>query len=179
MGTTSSKTRTDKRKAKHRLNTKQCIFVLAVLEGANNTEAARRANYKHPRKAGCRLLTNVDVAAAIEQGRFDIALRAEVTQDWLVERSKEILRRALTPVRALDRYGKPTGPEMRQLGAANTAIFNLAKLTGFWVDKRAEAPANLAEELFRAIGAKPMKLIEHDDTERPVGEISGPSPASE
>ncbi len=114
-------------------------------------------------KAGCRLLTNVDVAAAIEQGRFEIALRAEVTQDWLVEQSKEILRHAMTPIRALDRYGKATGPEMRQLGAANTAIFNIAKLTGHWVDKRAEAPPNLAEELFRAIGARPLKLIEHEN----------------
>ncbi len=107
--------------------------------------------------------------------------RAEITQDFLVEQTLTILEHALTPVRALDRYGKPTGPEMRQLSAANTAIFNLAKLTGHWFDKRAEAPPNLAEELFRAIGARPLKLIEHEDdaTERPVGEISGPSPASE
>ncbi len=89
-------------------------------------------------------------------------MRAEVTQDWLIEREKEILAHALTPVRALDRYGKPTGPEMRQLGAANTAVFNIAKLTGLWVDRGAVAPPSLAAELFEAIGARPMKLIEHD-----------------
>ncbi len=153
---------TDKRKAKHRLNTQQRIFVLAVLEGANNTEAARRANYKHPKQAGSRLLTNVAVAAAVEQGRFEIAQRAEIDQDFLVEKTLMILEHALTPVRTKDRYGKPTGPEMRQLGAANTAIFNLAKLTGNWVDKHADAPPNLAEELFRALGARPMTLIEQD-----------------
>ncbi len=45
-------------------------------------------------------MTNVDVAAAIEQGRLEIALRAEVTQGWLVEQSKDILRRAMTPIEA-------------------------------------------------------------------------------
>ncbi len=103
MNATLSTTRTGKRTAERKLNTKQRIFVLAVLGGANNTEAARRADYKHPRKAGCRLLTNVDVAAAVEQGRLETAMRAEIDQDWLIEQSKEILRRALTPVRALDR----------------------------------------------------------------------------
>ncbi len=64
-------------------------------------------------------MTNVDVAAAIEQGRLEIALRAEVTQDWLVEQSKDILRRAMTPIEAAmraderlaagDRREKPCG----------------------------------------------------------------------
>ncbi len=57
---------------------------------------------------------------------------------------------------------QPVLGEMRQLGAANTAVFNLAKLCGLWVDKRAEAPPNLVDELFQAIGAKPMKLIEQE-----------------
>ncbi|MEE8214340.1 MAG: hypothetical protein V3R79_07130, partial [Alphaproteobacteria bacterium] len=99
-------------------------------------------------------------AIALQQSA--IGLRNEITQDWLVAQSMEILRHALAPVQSKDRYGKPTGPEMRQLGAANTAIFNLAKLTGNWVDKRAEAPPNLVDELFQAIGARPMKLIEQE-----------------
>ena len=161
MSTSSSNTHADKRKDKHGLNAQQRIFVLAVLEGANSTEAARKAGYSDP-NYGRQLITKGNVSAAVEEGRLDMAMRGDVTQDWLVEREKEILAHALTPIRALDRYGKPTGPEMRQLSAANTAVFNLAKLCGFWVDKRADAPPNLAEELFRAIGARPMKLIEHD-----------------
>ena len=145
-----------------KLNPRQRIFVLAVRTGANSTEAARKAGYSDP-NYGRQLITKPNVQSALQQSQSEAALRADVTQDWLVEQTKIILRHALTPVRTKDRYGKPTGPEMRQLGAANTAIFNLAKLTGHWVDKRAEAPPNLAEELFRAIGARPMKLIEHDD----------------
>ena len=162
MIATSSTTRTDRRKAKRKLNTQQRIFVLAVLEGANNTEAARRAGYKHPGQAGARLFKNVKIAATVQQGQREIALRAGITQDFLVEQTLTILEHALTPVQSKDRYGKPTGPEMRQLGAANTAIFNLAKLTGHWVDKHANAPPNLAEELFRAIGLRPLKLIEQE-----------------
>ncbi len=108
------------------------------------------------------MLSKAAIQAAIEEGKAALAERNEVTQDWLVEKTKEILRHALTPVRTKDRYGKPTGPEMRQLGAANTAVFNLAKLCGLWVDRGATAPPSLAAELFEAIGAKPMKLIEHD-----------------
>ena len=166
-------------KARTELNPKQQRFVLAVLEGKTQEAAAREAGYKH-KNYGRRLVSFCNVKAAIQQGQCEIAQRAEIDQDFLVEKTLTILEHALTPVRMKDRYGKPTGPEMRQLGAANTAIFNLAKLTGHWVDKRADAPPNLAEELFRAIGARPLKLIEHenDTAEQSVEEISGPSPAS-
>ncbi len=145
--------------AKNELNTRQRCFVLAVREGANHTEAARRANYKHPGQAGARLFKNVKIAAAIQQDQLEAAMRAGITQNWLIERSKEILAHAMTPVQALDRYGKPTGPEMRQLGAANTAIFNLAKLTGHWVDKSAAAPPNLAEPLGRLGPVPPVGAV--------------------
>ncbi len=161
MKSISSATRTGRRTAKHGLNPQQQIFVLAILEGVNSTEAARKAGYSDP-NYGRQLITKDNVSAAVEEGRLDAAMRAEITQDWLIEREKEILAHALTPVQAKDRYGKPTGPEMRQLGAANTAVFNLAKLCGFWVDKRADAPPNLAQELFEAIGARPMTLIEQE-----------------
>ncbi len=161
MTAKSATPRTEKQKAKHGLNAQQRLFVFAILAGVNSTEAARRAGYSDP-NYGRQLITKDNVSAAVEEGRLDAAMRAEITQDWLIEREKEILAHALTPVQSKDRYGKPTGPEMRQLGAANTAIFNLAKLTGNWVDKHATAPPNLAQELFEAIGARPMKLIEQD-----------------
>ncbi len=170
MSTTSSKTRTDKRTAKPRLNPKQQLFVLGILEGQTQEAAAREAGYKH-KNYGRRLVSFCNVKAAIEAGKRGMGERSEITQDWLVEKTKEILEYALTPVQAKDRYGKPTGPEMRQLGAANTAIFNLAKLCGFWVDRGAVAPPSLAAELFEAIGARPMTLIEHDPEDEAGGEL--------
>jgi len=125
---------------------------------------------KPDRHHAARLATKGHIKARIAFLQSQVAERAEIDQDYLVEKTKEILRHALTPVRAKDRYGKPTGPEMRQLGAANTAVFNLAKLCGLWIDKKAEMPANLAQELFEAIGAKPMKLIEHDPDDKADGD---------
>ncbi len=154
-------------KATAELNPRQQRFVLAILAGKTQQAATHEAGYKDP-SYGRQLIAKPHIRAAVQQGKLETALRAEIDQDWLVEREKEILAYALSPVRALDRYGKPTGPEMRQLSAANTAVFNIAKLTGHWIDKRADMPANLAEELFEAIGARPMKLIEHepeDETE--------------
>ncbi len=149
-------------KATAELNPKQQRFVLAILEGKTQEAAAREAGYKN-KNYGRRLVAYcTKVNEAIAQGQRETGERSEITQDWLVEKTKEILEYALTPVQAKDRYGKPTGPEMRQLGAANTAIFNLAKLCGLWVDRGATAPPSLAAELFEAIGARPMKLIEQD-----------------
>ncbi len=143
------------------LNPRQQRFVLAILERKTQEVATLEAGYKHP-SYGRKLVAKAHIQAAIQQGQREIGERNEITQDWLVEKTKEILEYALTPTPTKDRYGKPTGPELRQLGAANTAVFNLAKLCGFWVDKHATAPPNLAQELFEAIGARPMKLIEHE-----------------
>ena len=146
------------------LTPKETRFKDFYLVNLNATKSAALAGYsnKTARQQGSRLLSKAAIQAAIAEGEAALAERNEVTQDYLVEKTKEILEHALTPVQAKDRYGKPTGPEMRQLSAANTAIFNLAKLTGHWIDKRADMPPNLAQELFEAIGARPMTLIEHE-----------------
>ncbi len=177
MSTKLSATRTDKRKAKHGLSPQQHIFVLAIkplantrherfsqllFEGKTADNAYATAGYKPDRHHAARLATKGNIRARVAFLQSQVAERNEITQDFLVEQTLKILEFALAPVPTKDRYGNPTGTLMRQLGAANTAIFNLAKLTGNWVDKRAEMPANLAQELFEAIGAKPMKLIEHD-----------------
>ncbi len=177
MSTKSSTARTDKRTAKQGLSPQQHIFVLAIkpltntrherfsqllFEGKTADEAYTTAGYKPDRHHAARLATKGHIRARIAFLQSQVAERNEVTQDWLVERQLEILELALAPVRAKDRYGKPTGPEMRQLSAANTAIFNLAKLCGLWVDRGAVAPPSLAAELFEAIGARPMTLIEQE-----------------
>jgi phage terminase small subunit len=51
-----------------KLRPKHKAFVLAYLDTLNATEAARRAKYEHPMQQGSRLLRNVEVAAAIEEG---------------------------------------------------------------------------------------------------------------
>lgn len=50
------------------LTAKQALFVEHYLDCLNATEAARRAGYAEPRQQGSRLLTNVNVAAAVSAG---------------------------------------------------------------------------------------------------------------
>lgn len=50
------------------LPAKRRKFALEYLACLNATEAARRAGYRTPRQEGSRLLTNADIAAAVEAG---------------------------------------------------------------------------------------------------------------
>lgn len=69
------------------LNPKQQRFVDEYLIDLNATQAAIRAGYS-PRTAkqqGQRLLTNADVAAAVERARALRSERCELTQDYVVK----------------------------------------------------------------------------------------------
>jgi phage terminase small subunit len=50
------------------LTGKQRVFIEAYLDCLNATEAASRAGYAKPRQQGSRLLTNVDIRAAVDEG---------------------------------------------------------------------------------------------------------------
>jgi hypothetical protein len=74
------------------LNPKQQRFVAEYLKDLNATKAAIRAGYseKTAKQIGSRLLTNVDVAAAIEAGQGKIAAKLEITAEALVRDVIEI-----------------------------------------------------------------------------------------
>ena len=86
---------------------KQARFVEEYLIDLCATQAAIRAGYsKHTAKSqGQRLLTNVDIQAAVQKGQAAIAERNGVTLDWLIAEFKKnhALAREGNPV--LDRYG--------------------------------------------------------------------------
>ena len=71
-----------------RLTGKQRVFVEAYLDCLNATEAARRAGYAEPRRQGSRLLTSVDIKAAIDAG---FATRA-MPKDEVLTRLAEMAR---------------------------------------------------------------------------------------
>lgn len=73
-----------------KLNPKQTRFVQEYLIDLNATQAAIRAGYskKTARSIGQRLLTNVDIAAAISEAQKTIAERVGITLErWLNELS--------------------------------------------------------------------------------------------
>lgn len=63
-----------KRRAK--LTNRERLFIEYYLACWNATEAARLAGYAHPRQAGSRLLSNVDIQAAIEARIGQVAMQA-------------------------------------------------------------------------------------------------------
>ena len=116
---------------------KQTRFVQEYLIDPNATQAAIKAGYskKTAEHQASRLLGYVGIAAAIAEGHQATAKRAEITQDWLIQEFKENHRLAREGNPVMDRYGKPTGDHMRQIGASNKALESIAVITGFWVSK--------------------------------------------
>lgn len=119
------------------LNPRQQHFVQEYLKDPNATQAAIRAGYsaKTAYSQGQRLLKHVEVAAAIQAGQARIAERAEVSLDWLIGEFQENHKLAREGNPVIDRYGKPTGGVMRQIGASNKALESIAVITGYWVNK--------------------------------------------
>jgi len=158
-------------KDKNGLTDKQRRFVQEYLIDSNATQAAIRAGYskKTAHAIGQENLRKPMIAEAVASGQAMLAEEAEITLNWLVGQSQKILRHAMTPVRAKDRYGKPTGPEIRQLSPANKAIENIAKLTGFWIERSATLPVDSWSELMGLVSGKTANILKYGqnrDTEQ-------------
>lgn len=68
---------------------KQKRFVKEYLVDLNATAAARRAGYKDP-NIGRQLITKNNVSEAIQRAIADRNERTEITQDYVIEKLKEI-----------------------------------------------------------------------------------------
>jgi phage terminase small subunit len=70
------------------VNDRQTLFVEAYLRNPNATQAAIEAGYsaKTAKQQGQRLLTNVDVSAAILAAKRGRSQRTQVDADWLLDR---------------------------------------------------------------------------------------------
>ena len=74
---------------------KQEHFVAEYLIDLNATQAAIRAGYskKTAKSQGQRLLTNVDIAAAVARAQGDRTERTNITQDYVLESIFEAMER--------------------------------------------------------------------------------------
>tara|TARA_Y100001972_G_scaffold108343_1_gene138281 strand:- start:252 stop:695 length:444 start_codon:yes stop_codon:yes gene_type:complete len=112
------------------LNWRQSKFVAEFVEHGNATQAAQTAGYSHPKQQGSRLLTHVDVQAAIEAHKRQLMARAVDKHDWLMDRLEV---EALDPensdasrVRSLELIGKVIGafaPEKQQIETVSSGFF--------------------------------------------------------
>ena len=71
-----------------KLTAKQALFVEEYLKDLNATQAAIRAGYseKTAKSQGQRLLTNVDIAKAIDSAKGERSERTKIDADWLLMR---------------------------------------------------------------------------------------------
>jgi phage terminase small subunit len=102
------------------LNPKRAAFVREYLIDLNATQAAIRAGYspKTARAQGCRLLTDADIAAAVQGAQADRAERTLVTAEDVV--------------RGLHGIATGDGPESARVAA----WAHLGKHLGMFTDKQ-------------------------------------------
>ena len=122
---------TDKREGNPKnLNWRQSKFVAEYVETGNALQSARAAGYSHPKQQRSRLLTHVDVIAAIEAHKRQMMARAVDGSEWVVDRLKV---EAMDPensdaarVRSLELMGKHYGifaPEKTQVEQVSSGFF--------------------------------------------------------
>ncbi len=123
-----------------KITPKQQRFVDEYLIDLNAAGAYKRAGYSvtndHAAAAGAhRLLTNVDIQKAIAAAQQARAKSTELTQEFVVNKLRENLARAMQETPVCDREGNPTGEFTYQGAVANKALELLGKHLGMFADK--------------------------------------------
>src|SRR5262245_2575113 len=98
------------------LTARQQRFAEEYLVDLNATQAAIRAGYSRngANRAGERLLSNVDIAAAIDAGRKELSERTAITVDFVLAGLRENYERAMQHEAVRDREGNTTGEYVYQ-----------------------------------------------------------------
>ena len=119
------------------LTPKQRAFIAEYLIDINATQAAIRAGYskRTAMVQASRLLKNVKVAAAVEQGRAERMERTEIDQDWVIRGLVENCNRAMEAVPVLDAKGEPTGQYTYNGAVANRALELVGRHLGMFIDR--------------------------------------------
>ena len=120
------------------LTPKQELFVMEYVVDLNGKQAAIRAGYS-PRTAevqASRLLSHVKVQAAVQRAQESLVERVELSQEWVIDRLREIVECSMASVPVMDAKGKETGVYSFQGTVANRALELLGKHIGMFVDRK-------------------------------------------
>lgn len=119
------------------LTPKQQRFVDEYLIDLNATQAAIRAGYSRAtaRVIGAENLTKPAVAAAIATRQQVRAEQSELNEQWILDRLKENVHRAMQAEPVRDREGNPTGEYLYAGNVANKALELIGKHRGMFVDR--------------------------------------------
>jgi phage terminase small subunit len=117
------------------VTSKQRRFVDEYLVDLNASKAAERAGFsaKTAYSIGQRLLKNVEIRQAVDEAIEARSVRTGLTQDWVLERLKEIVDRSMQA--EADKFGNETGEYIYNGGVANGALTLIGKHLGMFVEK--------------------------------------------
>jgi phage terminase small subunit len=93
------------------LTPKQQLFVMEYVVDLNGKQAAIRAGYsaKTAEVQASRLLSHVKVQTAVRQAQESLVERVELSQEWVIDRLREIVERSMASVPVVDAKGQETG----------------------------------------------------------------------
>jgi phage terminase small subunit len=124
------------------LNAKHILFVNDYMISQNATESYRKVyecSEEAARKAGSRLLTNVDIKSEIVRRQEAINKKVEedtgISVQWVLDSFKSIAERCMQAEAVTDREGNPTGEYRFDSSGANKAVENIGKYLGMFKDK--------------------------------------------
>ena len=120
------------------LTPRQQAFINEYLIDLNATQAAARAGYsvRTARSQGQRMLTKVDIEAAIQVATEARSKRTEIDQDWVVNELAGVVAQGRAAVEVLTREGESTGEYTANLSAANKALELLGRHLGMFLDRQ-------------------------------------------
>lgn len=135
-------------------------FARLVAAGDPASRAYTEAGYavktdRSAESAGSRLLSNVEIACRIAEIRAELERAAQksalVTKEWVVEKLRENVLRAMQAQPVLDREGNHTGEYRYEGNVANKALELLGKEIGMFrgddADRDHDADAAVARAL--------------------------------
>jgi phage terminase small subunit len=141
------------------LNARQSAFVEEYLVDLNATQAAIRAGYSEAtaKQQGSRLLTNVNVQAAIQEARAKRSKRTEITQDAVIEELAKIGFANMADYMKVGRDGDPV-LNWSELTRDQAAALSEVSVEDF-VDGRGEDAREVRRVKFK-LGDKRRSLVD-------------------
>lgn len=147
----------------HGLTLKQRRFVNNYLVSGNGTQAAIDAGYspESARQIATENLRKPSVQHALAGMKQAMDTYGNVTVEYIVEKLKENVERAMQERPVLSKEGKPTGEYVYQGSVANKGLELLGKSIGMWVNVPVEM--NITSFTINIDRAGDEILVDEDD----------------
>src|SRR5262245_1003515 len=117
-------------------NNKHELFAQGLAKGLSADAAYEQASYKPNRGNAARLKANESISRRVKELQEAAAEKVVLTKQWVLDRLKEVVERAMQVEPVLDREGNPTGEYAFQGNVANKALELIGKELGMFTGRR-------------------------------------------